>query len=86
MIIEIKNHSELLEFIKRDNVPARAAAEIICKTLGVVMLFELSKENLIKELEKFIVVYGNADARPLFFGQTKVDFDITEIYKIMDFD
>ncbi len=86
MIIKIKNHNDLLEFIKREDVPPRAAAEIICKTLGVVMLFELSKENLIKELEKFIVVYGNADARPLFFGQTKVDFDITEIYKIMDFD
>jgi hypothetical protein len=86
MIIEIKNHSELLEFIKRDNVPARAAAEIICKTLGVFMLFELSKENLIKELQKYIEIWSGKEVKPLFFGQTKLDFDITEIYKIMDFD
>lgn len=86
MIIKIKNHDELLEFIKRNDVSSKVASEIICKTLGVIMLFELSKNDLIKELEKFIIVYGNADARPLFFGQTKVDFDIKEIYKIMVFD
>ena len=68
MIIKIKNHDELLEFIKRNDVSSKVASEIICKTLGVIMLFELSKNDLIKELEKLIMVYGNADARPLGFG------------------
>ena len=81
--MEINNYSDLLEFIKLDNVTAKQGAEVVRKALKVVIILELTKDQLIKETELFINNWciGNEGERPLFLGQSKIDFDIKEIWK-----
>ena len=57
MTIEIKNYSDLLEFIKRNDVSIKQAKEVISKTLTVIIISEMSKEELIKETDNYINTY-----------------------------
>lgn len=70
MRIEIKNYADLLDFIKRKDVTIKQAKEVICKTLTVIILFEMSKVELIQETERHINTYcknGHFET-PIFLG------------------
>jgi hypothetical protein len=83
MEILINNHNELLEFIKRKDIPTKQATEIVCKALNIICLFETTKEDLIRDTEYFINNYCQNDSieRPIFLGQTNLDFDVKEVFK-----
>ena len=70
MEIQINNYTELLEFIKREDITVKQATEIVCKALRVVCLFEKSKDELIKDTEYHINKYciNKTGERPIFFG------------------
>jgi len=82
MKITINNYDELLEFVKREDVSVKDATEIVCKALGVICLFEKTKEELIKDTENHIKQYCQNDSlgQPIFLGQTNLDFDIKEVF------
>ncbi len=83
MKITINNYDELLEFVKREDVSVKDATEIVCKALGVICLFEKTKEELIKDTEYHINQYcqNNNLGQTIFLGQTNLDFDIKEVFK-----
>jgi Asp-tRNA(Asn)/Glu-tRNA(Gln) amidotransferase B subunit len=83
MSITINNFNELLEFIKRDDITARQATEIVCKALRVVCLFEKTKDELIKDTEYHINKFcqNNIEERPIFLEQKNIEFRIKDIYK-----
>jgi len=82
MIIKINNYDELLEFIKREDIPVKQATEIVCKAFGVICLFEKTKDELIEDTENHIKQYCQNDSlgQPIFLGQTNLDFDIKEVF------
>lgn len=57
MRIELKNYADLLEFIKREDVSLTQASQVVCKTLTVIILFQMSKVELIQETERHINTY-----------------------------
>ena len=83
MTIQINNTTELLEFIKREDVTVKQATEIVCKALRVVCLFEMTKDKLIKDTEYHINKYciNNTGERPIFLGQLDLDFSIKDVFK-----
>jgi len=83
MTIQINNYTELLEFIKRDDINPKQATEIICKALRVLCLFEKSKDELIKDTEYHINKYciNNTGERPIFLGQLNLEFSIKDVFK-----
>jgi hypothetical protein len=83
MTIQINNTTELLEFIKREDVTVKQATEIVCKALRVVCLFEMTKDKLIKDTEYHINKFCqiNIEKRPVFLGQKNLEFSIKDIYK-----
>ena len=83
MTIQINNTTELLEFIKREDVTVKKATEIVCKALRVVSLFEMTKDKLIKDTEYHINKYclNNIGERPIFLGQLDLDFSIKDVFK-----
>jgi hypothetical protein len=82
MTIQINNYIELLEFIKRENINPIQATEIVCKALKVIVLFEMTKEELIKATEYHINTFcqNTFSERPLFLHQKENDFCINELY------
>jgi len=83
MTIQINNYTELLEFIKRKEITAEQATEIVCKALNLVCIFEKSKDEVIKDTEYHIKNFcqNGSVCHPIILGQTNIDFDIKEIYK-----
>ncbi|MGL2963592.1 hypothetical protein ACSVH2_07205 [Flavobacterium sp. RSB2_4_14] len=83
MKIEINNYTDLLEFIKRGDVTVKQATQIVCKCLKVLVIFEMTKENLIKETEYHINTFCNNGQfeRPIFLGQLELDVNIKDIFK-----
>jgi hypothetical protein len=83
MTIQINNTTELLEFIKREDITVRQATEIVCKALRVVCFFEMTKDKLIKDTEYHINKYciNNSGERPIFLGQLDLEISIKDIYK-----
>ena len=83
MTIQINNTTELLEFIKREDVTVKQATEIVRKALRVVCLFEMTKDKLIKDTEYHINKYciNNTGERPIFLGQLDLDFSIKDVFK-----
>jgi hypothetical protein len=83
MTIQINNSTELLEFIKREDITVRQATEIVCKALRVVCFFEMTKYKLIKDTEYHINKYciNNSGERPIFLGQLDLEISIKDIYK-----
>ena len=83
MTIQINNYTELLEFIKREDVNSIQATEIVCKGLKVISLFEMTKEEVIKATEYHIKTFcqNNNSERPIFLNQCSLDFDIGDVFK-----
>jgi hypothetical protein len=83
MKITINNYDELLEFVKREDISVKDATEIVCKTLKVISLFEMTRKELIIATDYFIKTYCQKDSvsRSLFLNQISLEFDIREIFK-----
>jgi hypothetical protein len=83
MKIEINNYTDLLEFIKRKDVTVKQATEIVCKCLKVLVIFEMTKEELIQKTEYHINTFckNGQFEKPIFLGQLDLDFNIKDIYK-----
>jgi hypothetical protein len=80
--MEINNYQQLLDFIKRDDVTAKQASEVVCKALNVLIIFEITKEELIKCTENYITQWSMYEGeRPLFLEQKGTDFNIKDIFK-----
>jgi len=83
MEFQINNYNELLQFIKRDNINAKQALEIVCKALNVISLFDdYTKDEVIKTTEYFINKFciNNTGERPIFLGQKESEFSIKDVY------
>jgi hypothetical protein len=83
MEIQINNYTELLEFIKREDIPVQQATNIVCKALNVISFFEMTREELIKATEYCInTFYKNTNSdRPYFLNQISLEFDIRDVFK-----
>lgn len=80
--MEINNYDDLLEFIKREEVTAKQASEIVCKALNILILFEMPKEELIKCTENYITQWSMYEGeRPIFLEQKEVNFNVKDIFK-----
>lgn len=66
--IKINNTTELLEFIKLDEVTVVQATQIVGKALNVIIVKNFTKEQLINETKKYIINYCQDSnyERPLF--------------------
>ena len=84
MRIRISNYSELIDFIKREDITTGQAEEVVCKLLNVVCFPGRTKEQLIDSTEKYINLFGKRDksSRPIFLEQSTEYFNIKDIYKI----
>lgn len=82
MKIEINNYDDLLEFIKREDISIKDATEIVCKSLKVISVFEMTKEEVIKTTEYYIENFCKADkpTPPLFLHQKGKEFKITDVF------
>lgn len=82
MIIQINNYTELLEFIKRDDINPKQATSIVCKALNVISLFEMTKDEVIIATEYYINTFcqNNTGKRSIFLNQISLDFDIRDIF------
>ena len=80
--IEINNTTDLLAFIKRNDITSKQATKVVCKALKIICLYELSKEQLIKNTERVIDIWINNDykEKPIFLDFPTIDFDITQVY------
>jgi hypothetical protein len=82
MEIQINNYTELLEFIKRDDINPKEATEIVCKALKVISLFEMTKDEVIIATDYYINTFcQTAGERPIFLNQCSIEFDIRDIFK-----
>lgn len=83
MQIAINNTAELLEFIKRDEVTATQATEVVCTALNLINIFEKSKAEVIETAEYSIKTFYQDGQRenPIFFDQLNDDFSITDVFK-----
>ena len=83
MTFQINNYSELLEFIKRDDINSKQATEIVCKALNVISVFEMTKDEVITTTEYFINKFciNHTCERPIFLGQLDLEFNIKDVYK-----
>jgi hypothetical protein len=80
--MEINNYQDLLDFIKQPNVTAKQATEVVCKALNVLIIFEITKEELIKCTENYITQWSMWEGeRPIFLEQKGTDFSIKDIFK-----
>ena len=79
--ITINNTTELLEFIKRDEVTAIQATEIVCRTLKVVSIFELTKVELIELTENLVNRFFQNDSvgKPFFLWQNCFEVDVKDL-------
>lgn len=81
-MIEINTPDELLSFIKRNDVTAREGMQVVCKTLKVLAVFEMTKDELIDATEYCVnTFYKNSNSeRPIFLCQKTIDFDIKDAF------
>jgi hypothetical protein len=77
MEIKIETYSDLLEFIKRDEVPKELALEIVSKFLNVIILIDCNKLDLIKatenHIEKWGLNYPCEWEQPIFLDQNEIN-------------
>ena len=83
MEIQINNYTELLEFVKREDINSTQATEIVCKALNVICIFEMTKDEVITTTEYFINKFciNYKGERPIFLGQKESEFSIKDVYK-----
>ena len=76
MEIKIETYSDLLEFIKCDEVPKKLALEIVSKFLNVIILFDSNKLDLIEatenHIEKWGLNYPGEWEQPIFLDQIEI--------------
>lgn len=76
MEIKIETYSDLLEFIKRDEVSKELALEIVSKFLNVIILFDSNKLDLIEatenHIEKWGLNYPGEWEQPIFLDQIEI--------------
>lgn len=84
MEITISNYTELLDFIKREDIATEQAEEVVCKFLNVVWYSGKTKKQLIDSTLNYINLFGKRekDSRPIFLEQSGDDFNINDIYKV----
>lgn len=88
MQVNINTTAELLEFIKRDDVTADEAVEVVSKFLNVFTMFfvddknQINKDEVIKSTEYYITKWcqNNTGERPLFLDQKTDEFNIKDFY------
>ena len=66
MRIEINNFEQLIEFIEGHNLSETQRNELVRQSLDVIVLFPLTKQELVLELKTFWGLYSNNQERPLF--------------------
>jgi uncharacterized protein (DUF427 family) len=73
--ITINNTSELLAFIKKDEVTVEKATEIVRKALNVLIIAKNTKDQLIAETQYYVDNYcqNNKTERPLFLEMNLFD-------------
>ena len=73
--ITISNTSELLEFIKQDEVSVSDATNIVRKALNVLIIAKNTKDQLIEETKYYIDNYcqDSKTERPLFLEKNLPD-------------
>ena len=73
--ITISNTSELLEFIKQDEVSVSDATNIVRKALNVLIIGNNTKDQLIEETKYYIDNYcqDSKTERPLFLEKNLPD-------------
>ena len=73
--IKISNTSELLEFIKQDEVSVSDATNIVRKALNVLIIAKNTKDQLIEETKYYIDNYcqDSKTERPLFLEKNLPD-------------
>jgi len=83
MEIIINNNAELLDFIKREDVPVEQAEKVVCKFLKTVWYSGKTKEQLIDSTEYYINKFCKNDnlERPMFLEQREHKFNIKDFYK-----
>lgn len=67
MEFQINNYKELLDFIKRKNINSKQATEIVCKALKVIVVFELTKDEVIKATEYYIKTFCQIIMNALYY-------------------
>jgi 20S proteasome alpha/beta subunit len=79
----INNPTELLNFIKREDLTVKQATEIVCKALNVITVFEKTKAELIESTEYYInqFTYSDNAEKPLFLDQLEKKFKIRDLCK-----
>ncbi len=83
MQIQINNYKELLEFIKRKDINSKQATEIVCKALKVIVLFDMTKDEVIEATEYHIKTFcqnNNNNERPIFLTQKNAEFNINDVF------
>ena len=63
MQIIINNTTELLEFIKREDITTKQATDVVCKALKVICFYGLTKKELIEQTEYCINNFFNKSFR-----------------------
>jgi hypothetical protein len=66
--IHINNTTDLLNFIRRDEVTAKQGTKVVCKVLKLISLQDKTKAQLIELTEYFIKNYykNNGSEKPIF--------------------
>jgi hypothetical protein len=85
MEIQINTTDDLLKFIKRNDINANDALEVVCKFLNVYCFgFKYSKEQVIQYTEHYINKFcrDNEGEKPLFLQQQQQEFSIKDIFLI----
>ena len=66
--IELNSYDDLIDFISRPDVPADFGAHVVQKYLGVIILFDKNKSDLIDATKIFVISLGKNKTfeKPIF--------------------
>lgn len=80
--MEINNTADLLQVIRSDKVTPEEAINIVQDVLNVVIIYTLSKKELIAQTENYIENFckNEGSDRPLFLFQKQNEFSIKDLY------
>jgi hypothetical protein len=72
----INTYSQLIEFIRANNLSIKQTNEIITASLNVIVLEDYNtKEDLLKAIETYWNKWKNIKERPIFIG---LDMDVKD--------
>lgn len=85
-MIRINNYDELIQFIKKKDTTAEQVAEVLTRALKVVIIFEHSKDELIKMTEAYIQTWIHENPKkfekPIFLEQLTENYNIKNTFKL----